>query len=529
MLTRLKEFWQKNPVRGKFRQLSRGKKILFLTAGLVVIMLAWVAYGFLSLRGQPMAASTGLQMQAIEIGILEQTIDATGNIRAAQAGTLSWWASGIVATVEVKEGDRVRRGDTLATLEQSSLPASVLTAQSDLLEAKQALDDFYASYTGVALAEAQQAVADAQDAYEDALYTYNSLVSTAGDLAIENAYGDIVLAGEVLKEARREYKKFNDKPRENLNRIHTLQIYYDAHTVYDETVRVYNSLTSTGTETQIAVAEAGVAVAEEMFKAAQAEYDRLLAGPTDEEVAAAEASYAAAEAAMEQSLIEAPFDGVVALAIPQVGDYVEAEDTAFELINDAHYYMDVLVNELDIDQIQVGQSATIVLDAFQDVEYEAEVVKVGAIGADSSGVINYTVVVELLEPNASVRSGMTASVEIHVAISEETLLVPNQAVRLENGQQVVYLMEPGTGMRAVEVTLGSSSDSFTQVLAGDLQAGDLVVLNPETTSSGGEFPGPGGGFLFGGGPAIRQTNGSQQGNPGAQPERGSFSNDGNPE
>lgn len=537
MLNKFKSFWQSNPILAKLRrvsirerygELSKGKKTLVIVGSLALIAVAWWAYGIYSLRNQQTALGSGFQFEPVETGILEETIDATGNIRAAQASALSWQSSGIVESVDVAEGDRVLRGDTLATLEQSSLPASVLTAQAELLDAKEALDDFYASYTGVALAEAQQAVADAQDAYEDALYTYNSLISTAGDLAVENAYGDVVLALEDLKEARREYKKFNEKPRENLNRIRTLQIYYDYQTIYDEAVRVYNSLTSTGTDTQILVAEAGVAVAEAVFQEAQAEFDRLVAGPTEEEIAAAEAQYAAAETAMKQAMIEAPFDGVVALAAPQVGDYVQESDTAFELINAEHFYMDVLVNELDIDKIQVGQSATIILDAFQDDEYEAEVVKVGAIGDDSSGVVSYTVVVELLELNEKVRSGMTATVEILITASKETLLVPNQAVRLENGQQVVYVMTPGEGMQAVPVTLGSSSDVYTQVLEGELEAGDLVVLNPETTSEGGELSGPGG-FFFGGDPPVRQTIRSGEGDGGPQIERGSFSNDGNPE
>ena len=45
------------------------------------------------------------------------------------------------------------------------------------------------------------------------------------------------------------------------------------------------------------------------------------------------------------------------------------------------------------------------------------------------------------------------------------------------------------GIEMVEITLGSSSDSFSQVLEGDLEAGDLIILNPPSNI----FNGPGGG------------------------------------
>jgi HlyD family secretion protein len=512
MIEKLKNLWA-NSRFGKALAGPNRKKILW-TSGILlgVVVIAAVALSLLNGGGPNLPPTTltsgDYQTEAAQIGILADTVSSTGTVEAGQLAILSWQTTGIVEEVSVAEGEQVERGDILATLQLNSVPETVISAQADLLEAKQGLEDFYASYEGVDFAEAEQAVAEAQDAYEDALYTYNSLISPANDMAIENAYADVILAELDMREALRDYKKYDGKPDYNINRIHTFQQYYDLKLVYDAAVRTYNSLSGTGTDTQILVAQANVAVSEQAFQAAQAEYEGLLTGPSEEEIAAAEAKVAAAESVLNQRLIKAPFDGVVTLANPQIGDYVEDGENAFELQNTSSYFVTIEVNELDINQIQVGQSASVVLDAQTDVTYPAEVKKVGSIGGDSSGVVTFTVVVQILEPDDMIKSGMTAVVEIETSTGNEALLIPNQAVRIEDGQQVVYVSANGV-IAPVQVTIGASSSTHSEVVAGSIQPGDLIVLNPPTTL----VENPGGTFFFGNG------GGPPQGGGGAFPRQ----------
>ena len=58
------------------------------------------------------------------------------------------------------------------------------------------------------------------------------------------------------------------------------------------------------------------------------------------------------------------------------------------------------------------------------------------------------------------------------------MLVPNQAVRVLDGAQVVYVLGEGGDLEAVDIETGVTSDLFSEVLTGDLEMGDLVVLNP---------------------------------------------------
>jgi multidrug efflux pump subunit AcrA (membrane-fusion protein) len=80
------------------------------------------------------------------------------------------------------------------------------------------------------------------------------------------------------------------------------------------------------------------------------------------------------------------------------------------------------------------------------------------------------------------------------------LAVPSRAIRNENGQRVVYILQ-GSKPTPVQVEVGASSDVMTQILSGNVQEGDQIVLNPPTqllTPGGGGFGRPSGSSPFGG-------------------------------
>jgi len=125
---------------------------------------------------------------------------------------------------------------------------------------------------------------------------------------------------------------------------------------------------------------------------------------------------------------------------------------------------------------------------------------VSQVGTEVAGVVNFKVTVELTDADQDVRPGMTSAVEIVVSQVDGVLLVPNQAVRVEEGMRIVYVMDENGQLEPVEITLGASSDRYSQLLEGDLQSGALIVLNPPIDFfSGGPPGGNGGGFGGGGG------------------------------
>ncbi|HXY38167.1 MAG TPA: hypothetical protein VEQ10_00770, partial [Vicinamibacteria bacterium] len=76
------------------------------------------------------------------------------------------------------------------------------------------------------------------------------------------------------------------------------------------------------------------------------------------------------------------------------------------------------------------------------------------------------------------------------------LLVPNRAIRTQNGKRIIYLMKNGQPT-STEITLGASSNTQSEVASGDVKEGDLIILNPPAQSifsggGGGGGLGPGG-------------------------------------
>ncbi|MFC1997786.1 efflux RND transporter periplasmic adaptor subunit, partial [Chloroflexota bacterium] len=205
------------------------------------------------------------------------------------------------------------------------------------------------------------------------------------------------------------------------------------------------------------------------------------------------ARIAAAQATVNQTFIEAPFDGEITVVEVKPGDQVQPGSFAFRMDDLSRLLVDIDVSEVDINQIREGQQVTMSFDAIQVSEYHGEVVEVALVGDNIAGVVNFTVTVELNDPDEQVRPGMTSAVNIVIDQIDEAMLIPNRAVRVVEGERVVYILKDGE-LEPVQVTLGASSDLYSEVIDGDLTTGDTLVLNPPSTLMQGGPMGGGPGF-----------------------------------
>jgi HlyD family secretion protein len=168
---------------------------------------------------------------------------------------------------------------------------------------------------------------------------------------------------------------------------------------------------------------------------------------------------------------------VITQAESKTGDQTAPGITAFRLDDLSHLLVDVQVSEVDINRIQVGQDVSLVFDAILNKEYHGAVSEVALVGTTSQGVVDFTVTVELTDADAAVKPGMTAAVNIVVSQLKDVLLVPNRAVRLVENKRVVYVLH-GSLPEPVEVQLGASSETSSEVIDGELKEGDAILLNP---------------------------------------------------
>src|SRR5207247_464331 len=122
--------------RSRARRRSRRRRAVVLgTAGAVVAAGAGTAWAMTGSDGPSYRLAT------VERADIAQTVDADGVLAARDRSTVSFAAAGTVESVRVSVGDKVRAGQTLATLDKSSLEAAVTQAKAALAEARQRLAD----------------------------------------------------------------------------------------------------------------------------------------------------------------------------------------------------------------------------------------------------------------------------------------------------------------------------------------------------------------------------------------------------
>ena len=457
------------------------KRWIWIAAGAVAVVV--VVALVLSARARNSAASA-YQTEQIAAGSLTAEVGATGTVHANQAATLTFQTAGTVDMVNVRAGDQARKDQVLATLERTSLSASVILAQADLVEAERALEDVLASTT--AKAQAELALANAEDALADA--EYNRTVQQQGYRAspetIREAEAKLVLAEDEVD----HYKGIYDSASGDSSKALALVNLSSAQQRRDAALRNLNWYKGKPSDNDQAILDAKVAVAEATLEDARRAYERVKDGPNEGDVAAAQARVDAARASLDLAQISAPFAGTVTFVEVKPGDLAAPGAVAFGLADRSRLLVDVEVSEVDIDSIEVGQDATLTFDAIPDMTYQGKVTEVGQVGVAVQGVVNFEVELEVLNPDESIKPGMTAAVDIVVTELVNVLLIPNRSVRVQDGQRVVYVMRDGK-LAQVEITLGASSDSYSQVLEGELQAGDLIVLNPPLVFSESGPPG----------------------------------------
>jgi HlyD family secretion protein len=458
--------------------------------GLIFIVL--LIAGFLTLRSFRGRGLVGEDFQTIEVsrGTLRATVGATGTVLANKSAVVSFQTSGAVLEVPVILSDEVKKGQMLALLDPDTLSAQILLAQVDLLLAENTLEDLLD--TELALAQAQLSLAQAQEELDQTEYT--QFVQQEGFRAsaetIAEAKANLVLAQTEVDNAQNEYSKYSGRPDDDPVRALARSNLAAARQRRDSVLRQLNWYLGSPTDTDQALLDADVAIALANLHLAEEAYRSLSAGPDPDEVAAAEARIAAAQATLDLSKIVAPFDGTVTRVVIKPNDLVSPNQPAVEVFDLSRLFVEVEISEVDINKIEVGQSVTLFFDAVLNTEYEGEVVEVGMTGSSNQGIVSFIVTVELLDADESIHVGLTAAVNIITRQRENVLMIPNRAVRVRDGERVVYVLRQGLP-EEIEVVLGESSDTHSELLSGNIVEGDLIVLNPPAEfefGGGGRMP-----------------------------------------
>ena len=501
------------------------------------------------------AANGELQTVAIQPATLAQgAVSASGQLSLVDVRSVPLAVSGIVQEIDAAVGDPVSAGAVLLKLDTTDLEQAVEQAQLNVESAKIALADLQVAPTSADLAQAQAALVEAQQNLESvkAGPTADEIAAARSSLAAAQASYDELAAGAsqdqltqlsadlkkkeiALQDAQRAYDQVAWRGGSSAEAValQSATIDYEAaKAAYGETTAPpstsqdqtalssiqnarsqLNDLLNTPTEAQIAAAEAQVAQA-------QATLTDLQTGPTDNAVRSAEITLqkalidlANANRDLVAATVTSPIAGVLMSLNAELGVRQGADSIVATIADPRQLELIVDVAESDMPSVALNQPAQVEIDALPGKTFSGTVQRIAPVNTTGSSSVSYPVTIRLTDSELDgVLPGMNAVATLESRTnSENSWLVPTNALREENGSAVVMVVRDGVPV-PVAVTRGAVQAEWTVVQSPELQAGDEVVgtvtsrLNEQR---GGFFGGPPPGGIPGaaasGAPEIVQT------------------------
>jgi RND family efflux transporter MFP subunit len=375
-----------------------------------------------------------------------------------------------------------------------------------------------------AIANAKLAITTAETSVINAQYGVNNLQYWQNNSLIQDQYANVVIAKANLDKAQAAYDNANVGDfLNNAGEAALYQALYNARQTYNTAENNYSTYSQKPTQRQIDAAQANLDLANATLAQAKAYLAALTGGsvPADAtgtallQLKQAQLAVQTAQGNLDASSLTAPFDGTVTQANAVPGAVIAAGVSVFRIDNLSNLVVAVQVTEIDINSVQVGQSAAITFNAIPNKNYKGEVIKTDLAGTVGQNSTNFSVTVQITDADAKIKPGMAANVTITTNKVDNALLIPSTSIFTDNnGKQYVYLIQNGT-QTTVPVTVGATSDTTTQITSSTLKEGDTIILSFASTSStsGGGF-GLGGLGGFGGGEVRVQSSGNPpSGNP----------------
>lgn len=164
--------------------------------------------------------------------------------------------------------------------------------------------------------------------------------------------------------------------------------------------------------------------------------------------------------------------GIISEMTVVEGDTVPAGTKLCTILGNDSYQVKIQIDELDIQGLEVGQSAIISFDAIENKEYTGQVSRVSLVGENPNGVASYTVTVQVNETEG-ILPGMSANAKITTGLQEGVVLIPVECIQTLEGEKcVIRFNEDGT-METIPITLGLVNNTYAEVLDG-VQEGDKL-------------------------------------------------------
>ena len=414
-------------------------------------------------------------------------ITASGKVQPVQSVNISPKSPGLLAYLNVEQGDTVKQGQIIARMDNSEIKMRILQYQANLAQAKAQLAESEAGSRPEEIAQAKARVDQAkaqlaiirdgnrlQEIQQAQAQVDSAKASVALTQSRVKRYQDLAKDGAISQDSLEQYVSENSKAKANL-----------------EEAQRRLSLLKVGNRNQDIQKQAAIVNQEKEG------LRKLENGNRPQEIARLKAAVASAEAQLKQqqvqledTIIRAPFSGIVTQRYATVGGYVSpaisassnASATSTSIVALAKG-LEVLANvpEVDISQIKQQQKVEITIDAYPEDVFQGQVRLIAPEAVVDQNVTSFQVRVAINTGAEKLRSGMNVSEVTFLGNNiKDALLIPQELIVTRKGKTGVWLLGEKNKPQFRLVTIGANIDNQIQVLDG-LKAGDRVFIDlPKT-------------------------------------------------
>jgi HlyD family secretion protein len=327
-----------------------------------------------------------------------------GTFIAPDQETLAFRTGGVIQDIKVEEGARVKAGDVLAVLDTTTLQLSIGQAKTAVTLAEDRLTQIKNGATESDITAASAALAAAQQAYAKV-----AAGPTPNDLAPLKAQVDTAKAA--LDQAQSAYDRIGGSTNPYIGQLPQSLALQQATNNYNAALGTYQNALSHPTKAELAAAASQVQQAQAALERLQPTADNLQIA--QDQVDQAQAALALVQQQLADASLTAPRDGTVIWLGPHVGE-IAIPGAPFLILSDlTHLQLQVGVDEGSLAMVKVGQTVSIVPEAFKDKTLEGMVSRVGWLATTTSGVIDVPVIIDVNPGDVPLRPGLSATAEIH--------------------------------------------------------------------------------------------------------------------
>lgn len=464
----------------------------------------------------------------------------SGNVEAVSDATIKPKVSKTVTAVNVSIGDEVKKGDIIATLDDSEIQRSIKKQEAALSNTE--LNNFYSirdsqkkydnykadleNGQNSQIMSAANSVENARTSYEQAKETYelNKMeLENNMDSSVISSNQKVASAKQALDDAKQDYDdneakiRGYDKGVSNAESIYgedsaeaasaqkeldsaeeksdSLQKAIDnAQTNYDNAINdllmsYYTSNVSLNSDyenmqqkyTAYQQAQASYEVAVKSANETLQDYaDSLEKTQATSNTTTATVELEALYDQLEDYKITAPIDGVITVLNINVGDSASTSDTAAEVTNYDKMKVQIKIDEDNISALDNGTEVTVSVDALNKT-YKGTVENMSKKATVSNNVSYFTADVTF-DADDDIRSGLSAEVKYLLNGVENVVAVSMSALNY-NTDNTAYVLVGDNASTAQQrnVTLGISNGTYVEVKEG-LSEGETVLVKQSKTS-----------------------------------------------